>query len=145
MINVNPYVIDCHRMSPHEPLPNGEDADGDWYSVTEKLPYLPSFIYSFSTIYAFLDTPTGVIRHSYAPLGLELKSTWCIDKLDDEVECGAKLDNETRTTVRNLKEHVEMQCHSLLRSFVQSAMENAHSSVVKSLLSRAGASVALFA
>jgi hypothetical protein len=69
MIDLNPLVKERH------PIPTPAHAPADelhcqWYSLTDKISYLPGVAGDVSYTCAFNDLPNGLQTHCYAPAGL---------------------------------------------------------------------------
>lgn len=75
MIDLNPLVKERHPIPtpPHAPA---DEQDCRWYSLTDKISYLPGGLVTGDVTYtcAFHDLPTGLQTHCYAPAGLSKSS-----------------------------------------------------------------------
>jgi hypothetical protein len=71
MIDLNPLVKERHPI-PTPPYAAADEQDCQWYSLTDKISYLPGGLVTGDVTYtcAFHDLPTGLQTHCYAPAGL---------------------------------------------------------------------------
>jgi hypothetical protein len=75
MIDLNPLVKERHPIPP-PPHAEPEEQTCIWYSLTDKISYLPGDLYTGNVTYtcAFRDVPNGLQTHCYAPAGLSMPS-----------------------------------------------------------------------
>jgi hypothetical protein len=71
MIDLNPLVRERHQIRP-PPHASPEEFHCTWYSLTDKISYLPGGLVKGDVTYtcAFHDLPNGLQTHCYAPAGL---------------------------------------------------------------------------
>lgn len=69
MIDLNPLVKERHPI-PVPPHAEPDEYDCLWYSLTDKISYLPGVAGDVTYTCAFNDLPTGIQTHCYAPAGL---------------------------------------------------------------------------
>ena len=139
MIDLNPLVEERHPIKPPATA-SAEEYHCKWYSLTDKVQYLPGGMYSGRVTYSacFHDLPTGIQTHIYAPLGLNIKGKWTV---------GGSLPGEPREAVELglgvpkvglwLREDVDMKCNMLLTGFVKKNLKKAHEVLVERLVVKA--------
>lgn len=69
MIDLNPLVRERHPILP-PPHASPDERDCQWYSLTDKISYLPRIAGDVTYTCAFHNLPTGLQTHCYAPAGL---------------------------------------------------------------------------
>ena len=69
MIDLNPLVKERHPIAtpPHAPA---DELDCRWYSLTDKISYLPGVAGDVTYTCAFHDLANGIQTHCFAPAGL---------------------------------------------------------------------------
>ncbi|KAG8531217.1 uncharacterized protein KY384_004575 [Bacidia gigantensis] len=137
MIDLNPLVIERHPIKPpREASP--EEINCEWYSVTDKITYIPGVYTGKLTFRAcFHDLPDGLQSHILAPTGLDIKGRWTL---------GGSLPGEPRQAVEIglnlpkvglwLKEDVDMKCNMMATGFVKKSTKKAHSTLVQRLIEK---------
>ncbi|KAI0469597.1 hypothetical protein F4859DRAFT_516091 [Xylaria cf. heliscus] len=139
MIDLNPLIIERHPISPPPHAPD-EEARCVWWSMTDKIAYLPGGLVSGEIEYtaAFNDLPNGVQTHCYAPLGTDIRERWSL---------GGSLPGEPLEPVEiglgaprqglYLREDVELRCNFVMASFVKKTLKKAHGTLVERLCQKA--------
>ncbi|KAI1740792.1 hypothetical protein F4680DRAFT_86316 [Xylaria scruposa] len=139
MIDLNPLIIERHPISPPSHAPD-EEARCVWWSMTDKISYLPGGLVSGEIEYtaAFNDLPNGVQTHCYAPLGTDIRERWSL---------GGTLPGEPLEPVEiglgaprqglYLREDVELRCNFMMSSFVKKTLKKAHGTLVERLCEKA--------
>ena len=139
MIDLNPLVTERHPIKPPSEA-TAEEYHCQWYSVTDKVNYLPGGLYSGSVTFnaCFHDLPDGLQSHIYAPMGLDMKGRWTL---------GGSLPGEPRQAVEIglglpmiglwLREDVEMKVNVVMRGFVKKTTKKAHGTLVQRLVEKA--------
>ncbi|MCJ1290812.1 hypothetical protein MMC34_002354 [Xylographa carneopallida] len=139
MIDLNPLVIERHpiRAPPHA---SAEEAHCQWYSITDKVQYIPGGVASGKVTYTgcFHNLPTGIQTHCFAPMGLNIRSKWSLGgslagepKVVQELGVGIPKDG------LYLREDVDMKCNVFMISFVKKVFRKAHSTLVDRLVEKA--------
>lgn len=82
MIELNPLVL---RHDTCDPPPNATPDEAEhatWYSITDKINYLPGGLFSSEISYkaSFYDLPMGLQTHVLAPAGVDIKSKWSMSE-----------------------------------------------------------------
>lgn len=79
MIDLNPLIVERHPIPPPSHAPD-EEARCVWWSLTDKISYLPGGLVSGEIAYtaAFHDLSNGVQTHCYAPLGTDIRERWSL-------------------------------------------------------------------
>lgn len=79
MIDLNPLVIERHPIKP-PPNATPEEYHCVWYSLTDRVSYLPGGLASGQVTYTccFHDLKDGLQTHCYAPMGLDIKGKWTL-------------------------------------------------------------------
>ena len=139
MIDLNPLVTERHPIKPPSEA-TAEEYHCQWYSITDKVNYLPGGLYSGSVTFnaCFHDLPDGLQSHIYAPMGLDMKGRWTL---------GGSLPGEPRQAVEIglglpkiglwLREDVEMKVNVVMGGFVKKTTKKAHSTLVQRLVEKA--------
>lgn len=138
MIDLNPLVEERHAIkAPAKATP--EEFHCIWYSMTDKIQYLPGGMYSGKVTYSacFHDLSNGLQTHCYAPMGLDIKGKWTV---------GGTLPHEPVEPVEMglgapkhglwLREDVDMKCNVLMTSFVKKTLKKAHATLVERLVEK---------
>lgn len=138
MIDLNPLVEERHAIkAPAKATP--EEFHCIWYSMTDKVQYLPGGMYSGKVTYSacFHDLSNGLQTHCYAPMGLDIKGKWTV---------GGTLPHEPVEPVEMglgapkhglwLREDVDMKCNILMTSFVKKTLKKAHATLVDRLVEK---------
>lgn len=133
MIDLNPLIVERHTMAAPAHAP-AEERGCVWYSLTDKIAYLPGGLVSGQVSYtcAFHDLPDGLQTHCYAPLGLELRDRWSVaGSLPGEPVQPVELGLGAPATGLYLREDVDMTCNFLMASFVKKTLKKSHGSLVR--------------
>lgn len=138
MIDLNPLVEERHPIkAPAKATP--EEFHCIWYSLTDKVSYLPGGLISGKVTYqaCFHDLVNGLQTHCYAPMGLDIKGKWTL---------GGTLPHEPKEAVeiglgapKNglwLREDVDMRCNMLMTTFVKKTLKKAHLVLVERLVEK---------
>lgn len=139
MIDLNPLVEERHPIKP----PNNATAEEyhcRWYSLTDKVEYLPGGIMSGKVSYnaCFHDLDNGLQTHVYAPMGLNIRGKWTLGgTLPGEPIEPKELGLGVPMVGLWLREDVDMKCNILMTSFVKKTLKRAHSKLVERLLVKA--------
>ncbi|KAK0722244.1 hypothetical protein B0T26DRAFT_611465, partial [Lasiosphaeria miniovina] len=139
MIDLNPLVIERHPIKPPPHAPPDE-MDCVWYSLTDKISYLPGGLMTSDVTYtcAFNDIPTGLQTHCYAPAGLNLRSRWTLNgSLPGEPVEPVELGLGAPLTGLYLREDVEMRCNMIMTGFVKKTLKKSHAALVDRLKTKA--------
>ena len=138
MIDLNPLVEERHPIKA-PPKATPEEFHCIWYSMTDKIQYLPGGLYSGNVTYSacFHDLLNGLQTHCYAPMGLDIKGKWTL---------GGTLPHEPREAVEMglgapkqglwLREDVDMKCNIIMTSFVKKTLKKAHATLVERLVEK---------
>ncbi|TAQ84402.1 hypothetical protein B7494_g7265 [Chlorociboria aeruginascens] len=139
MIDLNPLVIERHPIKP-PPTATPEEFHCLWYSLTDRVQYLPKRMASGKISYSacFHDLPMGLQTHVYAPLGLEIKGKWTLGgSLPGEPVQPVELGLGAPLQGLYLREDVDMKCNLMMTSFVKKTLRAAHSKLVDRLVVKA--------
>ncbi|KAK2589571.1 hypothetical protein QQS21_012749 [Conoideocrella luteorostrata] len=146
MIDLNPLIKERHRIPPPPHSPD-EELGCIWYSLTDKVSYLPGGLASSEITYtcAFHDLSRGLQTHCYAPMGVETRSKWSIGgSMPGEPSEPVELGLGAPTSGLYLREDVDLRCNILMAGFVKKTIKKSHSTLVDRLSevarSQAGAS-----
>jgi len=135
MIDLNPLVKERHPIAaPAHAEP--EERDCVWYSLTDKISYLPGGLYTGDVTYtcAFNDLRNGLQTHCYAPAGLTIRDKWTINgSLPDEPSEPIELGIGAPTTGLYIREDVDMRCNVLLTTFVKRTLKKSHAALIERL------------
>ncbi|MCJ1458242.1 hypothetical protein MMC28_008613 [Mycoblastus sanguinarius] len=139
MIDLNPLVTERHPIkAPQEASP--EEFHSQWYSVTDKVNYLPGGLYTGSVTFngCFHDLPNGLQTHIYAPMGLDMKGRWTLGgSLPGEPIQPVELGLGIPKTGLWLREDVTMKCNVVMTGFVKKTTKKAHNTLVQRLVEKA--------
>lgn len=138
MIDLNPLVEERHPIKAPAKA-TAEEFHCIWYSLTDKVSYLPGGLISGKVTYqaCFHDLVNGLQTHCYAPMGLDIKGKWTL---------GGTLPHEPKEAVeiglgapRNglwLREDVDMRCNMFMTTFVKKTLKRAHLTLVDRLVEK---------
>lgn len=139
MIDLNPLVEERHLTKP-PPNATPEEYHCVWYSLTDKIQYLPGGLASGKVTYTccFHDIQNGLQTHCYAPMGLNIKGKWTLGgSLPGEPVPPVELGVGAPLTGLWLREDVDMKCNFMMTGFVKKTLQKAHSKLVDRLLVKA--------
>ena len=139
MIDLNPLVTERHPIKP-PPEATAEEYHCQWYSVTDKVNYLPGGLYSGSVSFnaCFHDLPDGLQSHIYAPMGLNMKGRWTLGgSLPGEPRQAVEIGLGVPKTGLWLREDVEMKVNVVMTGFVKKTTKKAHATLVQRLVEKA--------
>ncbi|KAM0344255.1 hypothetical protein ACHAPU_007781 [Fusarium lateritium] len=139
MIDLNPLIIERHQIPPPPHAPEDEKKCV-WYSMTDRIDYLPGGLVSGQISYtaAFFNSPDGLQTHSYAPMGLDLRGRWTVGGImPGERPQPTELGLGAPTTGLYLREDVDMRCNMLMVGFVKKTIKKSHGSLVEKLSEKA--------
>ncbi|KAH7314060.1 hypothetical protein BKA65DRAFT_571205 [Rhexocercosporidium sp. MPI-PUGE-AT-0058] len=128
-----------HRKTPDQTPPNAtpEEYHCVWYSLTDRVQYLPGGLASGQVTYTccFHDLKDGLQTHCYAPMGLDIKGKWTLGgSLPGEPIAPVELGLGAPLHGLWLREDVDMRCNIMMGGFVKKTLKKAHSSLVGRLL-----------
>lgn len=137
MIDLNPLVTERHTIKPPANA-TAEEYHCIWYSITDKVSYIPGVKGSVTYSGCFHDLPDGLQTHVYAPMGLNIRSKWSLGgSLPGEPVQPVELGLGVPMTGLYIREDVDMKCNVMLTSFVKKTLKKAHSHLVERLLVKA--------
>lgn len=139
MIDLNPLVTERHPIKPPSEA-TAEEYHCQWYSVTDKVNYLPGGLYSGSVTFnvCFHDLSDGLQSHIYAPMGLNMKGRWTLGgSLPGEPRQAVEIGLGVPKTGLWLREDVEMKVNVVMGGFVKKTTKKAHSTLVQRLVEKA--------
>ncbi|KAK7748570.1 hypothetical protein SLS53_000590 [Cytospora paraplurivora] len=139
MIDLNPLVKERHPIKPPPEAPDDE-IDCVWYSLTDRITYLPGGLASGDVSYtcAFHDLPTGIQTHCRAPLNVDIRDKWTLNgTLPGEPAEPVELGIGAPATGLYIREDVDLRCNILLTSFVKKNIKRSHVTLVNRLVERA--------
>jgi hypothetical protein len=136
MIDLNPLVEERHPIKP-PPTATPEEYHCTWYSLTDRVQYLPGGIMSGKVSYnaCFHDLDMGLQTHVYAPLGLNIRGKWTLGgSLPGEPVAPVEIGLGVPLQGLYLREDVDMRCNIMMTSFVKKTLKKAHAQLVGRLL-----------
>ncbi|KAK1831349.1 hypothetical protein QBC39DRAFT_240648, partial [Podospora conica] len=139
MIDLNPLVKERHPISP-PPHAEPEEHTCVWYSLTDKISYLPGDLYTGDVTYtcAFRDVPDGLQTHCYAPAGLHIREKWTVQGSQPAViQAAGPEPGAPEAAGLYIREEVDMRCNILLTAFVKRTLKKSHAALVERLKVRA--------
>ncbi|KAF1979102.1 hypothetical protein BU23DRAFT_147992 [Bimuria novae-zelandiae CBS 107.79] len=139
MIELNPLVIDRFKCKAPSYAP-AEEYYSTWYTIKDKVNYLPGGIASSSVSYhaCFHDLPDGLQTHVYAPLGLDIRAKWTVGgSLPGEPKAPVELGLGAPREGLYIREDVRMKCNIMMMSFVKKTFKESHAKMVDRLVEKA--------
>ncbi|KAJ4327782.1 hypothetical protein N0V84_001744 [Fusarium piperis] len=139
MIDLNPLIKERHPIPP-PPHASAEEQRCVWYSLTDRIDYLPGGVVSGQVSYtcAFYDLPEGLQTHCYAPMGLDIRDRWSIGgSMPGEPPQPVELGLGAPMTGLYLREDVDLRCNMLMAGFVKKTLKKSHGSLVDKLAAKA--------
>ncbi|KAH0524894.1 hypothetical protein TsFJ059_007342 [Trichoderma semiorbis] len=142
MIDLNPLVTDRHVIPP-PPHALPEEHVCTWYSITDKISYLPGQLVTGAISYtaAFHDLPLGLQTHCHAPMGVDLREKWTVggsepgeDPEPMELGLGAPRSG------LYIREDVVITCNIMMASFIKKTIKKAHGTLIEALSVKAASS-----
>lgn len=140
MIDLNPLVEERHPCKPPPSADPEEAVHCQWYSMTDKINYLPGGLVSGHVTFfcCFNDLTTGVQTHCYAPLGLDIRGKWTLGgSLPGEPKEPVELGLGVPKSGLWLREDVDMRCNVFATKFVKKSLKSAHATLVDRLIEKA--------
>lgn len=146
MIDLNPLVVERH---PIEAPPDADPYERDcvWYSLTDRIDYLPgahrtrsSKMASGNVSYtcAFHDLANGIQTHCRAPLGVDVRDKWTLHgTLPGEPPEPVEIGLGAPASGLYIREDVELRCNILMASFVKKNLKRSHATLVDRLVEKA--------
>lgn len=157
MIDLNPLVKERHPIPPPAHCPPDE-LSCVWYSLTDKISYLPGDLITGDVTYtcAFTDLKNGLQTHCYAPAGLSttplshpyeskllndpsgIRDKWTLNGTipTEEPQPPPPGINAPRTGLY-IREDVEMKCNMILTTFVKRTLKKSHATLIERLKAKA--------
>ncbi|KAK4171637.1 hypothetical protein QBC36DRAFT_390996 [Triangularia setosa] len=135
MIDLNPLVKERHPIPP-PPHASLDELDCQWFSLTDKISYLPGGLMTGDVTYtcAFHNLPDGVQTHCYAPAGLTIRDKWSVGgSLPGEVPQAGELGLNLPPIGLYIREDVNMKCNVFMASFVKKTLKRSHAALVDRL------------
>ncbi|WPH01456.1 Hypothetical protein R9X50_00430200 [Acrodontium crateriforme] len=139
MIELNPLVI-RHEITSPPPNATPEEAKSCiWYSITDKMSYIPGLIESELTYKGgFYDLPNGIQTHVFAPAGVDIRAYWRVGgNMPGEERETAELGVDKPRDGLYLREDVDLRCSVLLAGFVKRNLKKSHAVLVDTLVAKA--------
>ncbi|KAK5660239.1 hypothetical protein OQA88_12775 [Cercophora sp. LCS_1] len=139
MIDLNPLVKERHPIAPPPHCPPDE-LSCVWYSLTDKISYLPGDLITGDVTYtcAFTDLKNGLQTHCYAPAGLRIRDRWTLNgSLPDEEPEPAEPGIGAPRTGLYIREDVDMKCNVILTTFVKRTLKKSHALLIDRLKAKA--------
>lgn len=139
MIDLNPLVIERHPIYP-PPNVSPYEKNCVWYSLTDKIDYLPGGKVSGNISYtcAFHDLANGIQTHCRAPLGVDIRDKWTLNGfLPGEPPEPVELGIGAPATGLYIREDVDLRCNVLMTSFVKKNLKRSHATLVNTLVEKA--------
>ncbi|ESZ90530.1 hypothetical protein SBOR_9079 [Sclerotinia borealis F-4128] len=139
MIDLNPLVEERHPIKP-PPNATAEEYHCLWYSLTDRVQYLPGGLMSGKVSYTccFHDLENGLQTHCYAPMGLNIRGKWTLGgSLPGEPVAPVEMGAGVPLHGLWLREDVDMKCNIVMTSFVKKTLKKSHSALVNRLVVKA--------
>ena len=125
MIEQNPLVIHYERC----PAPADAPDESLWFTLTDRIQYLPGIQGQIHYRASFHDTPRGLRTHIQAPLGVDIWNEWTVCSHPSEVDS----ELQDKPPGLYLREKVELRCPLGMAFFVRRNIEKSHSTLVERL------------
>lgn len=139
MIDLNPLVEERHPIKP-PPHATAEEYHCWWYSLTDRVQYLPGIIITTKVSYTacFHDLSNGLQAHYYAPLGLNIKNKWTLcGSLPGETTAPVEIGVGAPHSGLYLREDIKMTCNFMATAYVKKILKKAHATLISRLVARA--------
>jgi hypothetical protein len=137
MIDLNPLVIERHPIAVPGHAPP-EETRCVWWSMTDKISYMPGVKSDLTYLAAFQDLHDGIRTHCYAPMGTHIRERWSLGgTLPGEPPAPMELGLGVPSQGLYLREDVEVRCNFLMAGFVKKTILKAHGVLVEKLASKA--------
>ncbi|RAL66446.1 hypothetical protein DID88_006136 [Monilinia fructigena] len=139
MIDLNPLVEERHPIKP-PPNATAEEYHCLWYSLTDRVQYLPGRLMSGKVSYTccFHDLEDGLQTHCYAPMGLNIRGKWTLGgSLPGEPVAPVEMGAGVPLHGLWLREDVDMKCNIVMTSFVKKTLKKSHLALVDRLVVKA--------
>lgn len=133
---MNPSHEERHMIRP-PPEASPEEYHCQWYSITDKVSYLPAGMYTGKVSFkaCFHDLATGLQTHVYAPMGLDIKEKWTVGgNLPHEPVQPAELGIGAPLSGLYLREDIELKCNFIMTRFVRKTLKDSLATLVARLL-----------
>ncbi|KAK1759424.1 hypothetical protein QBC47DRAFT_420387 [Echria macrotheca] len=137
MIDLNPLVKERHPIPapPHAPP---DEVQCVWYSLTDKISYLPGITGDVTYTCAFNDLSNGLQTHCFAPAGLTIRDKWTLQgRLPDEPPQPIELGLGAPEVGLYIREDVDMRCNMFLSTFVKRTLKRSHATLIERLKTKA--------
>ncbi|PTB79652.1 hypothetical protein M440DRAFT_1436888 [Trichoderma longibrachiatum ATCC 18648] len=147
MIDLNPLVTDRHVIPP-PPHALPEEHVCTWYSITDKISYLPGNLATGAISYtaAFHDLPMGLQTHCHAPMGVDLREKWTVGGSEPgEAPEPMELGLGAPRTGLYIREDVIITCNVMMAGFIKKTIKKAHGTLMEALSVKAAKSDAQLA
>lgn len=143
MIDLNPLVIERHPLSEPPPHCPDEERECVWWSMTDKITYMPGVKSDLTYTAAFQDLHDGIRTHCYAPMGTHILERWSLGgTLPGEPKQPVELGLGAPSQGLYIREDVEVRCNFLMAGFVKKTILKSHGLLVERLIAGARAAAA---
>ncbi|KAK6210421.1 hypothetical protein LQW54_006167 [Pestalotiopsis sp. IQ-011] len=138
MIDLNPLVIERHPLSEPPPHCPDEERECTWWSMTDKITYMPGVKSDLTYTAAFQDLHDGIRTHCYAPMGTHIRERWSLGgTLPGEPKQPVELGIGAPSQGLYIREDVEVRCNFLMAGFVKKTILKSHGVLVERLVAGA--------
>ncbi|ETS82381.1 hypothetical protein PFICI_04257 [Pestalotiopsis fici W106-1] len=143
MIDLNPLVIERHPLPEPPPHCPDEERECVWWSMTDKITYMPGVKSDLTYTAAFQDLHDGIRTHCYAPMGTHIRERWSLGgTLPGEPKQPVELGLGAPSQGLYIREDVEVRCNFLMAGFVKKTILKSHGVLVERLVAGARAQAA---
>lgn len=140
MIDLNPLVVERHPLSAPPPHCPEDERHCVWWSMTDKISYMPGVKSDLTYTAAFQDLRDGIMTHCYAPMGTHIIERWSLGgTLPGEPKQPVELGLGAPSQGLYVREDVEVQCNFLMAGFVKKTILKAHGVLCERLIGQARA------
>ncbi|KAI6244910.1 hypothetical protein HI914_07048 [Erysiphe necator] len=139
IIDLNPLIEERHSIKP-PPNATTEEYHCDWFSLTERVQYLPGGIISGKVSYTacFHHLVNGLQAHYYAPLGIEIKNKWTLcGSLPGEAIAPVEIGLGAPKSGLYLREDVKITCNFMAAPYFKKSAKKGHALLISRLVARA--------
>lgn len=138
MIDLNPLVIERHRLESPPSNASAEEYNAKWYQITDKITYMPGVQSSVSYNACMHDLVDGLQTHTFAPAGVEIRGRWTIGgTLPGEPSTPIELGLNVPSQGLYLQEETDLKCNFLMTSFIKKNLKKSHTQVVENIIRKA--------
>ncbi|KAK8075175.1 hypothetical protein PG997_009838 [Apiospora hydei] len=150
IIDLSPLVKERHPIKapasapPHMPQQQQLGQAASWWSITDKISYLPGHLLNGTYTYtgAFVNKSTGLEAYIDAPAGTSLKDVWSVVQSPKSTAPSSSSSSQATTPAQSgetdlyIRVDTSARCHFALRGFVRKMLKKSHAELVRRLAAK---------